>query len=112
MARRQQKKDVKNLQEQKKALTKIITIQLDQERKGQLEKLTTKIQYLATNLKYFVPGLFLVLQTPTAEGHISAFFTNFEKLQRASLEVICPKKFVQNSVDNPFNIQPPEAQSI
>ena len=46
------KKDVKNLQEQKKALTKIITIQLDQERKGQLEKLTTKIQYLATNFKY------------------------------------------------------------
>ena len=45
MAEVSKKKDVKNLQEQKKALTKIITIQLDQERKGQLEKLTTKIQY-------------------------------------------------------------------
>ena len=52
MAEVSKKKDVKNLQEQKKALTKIITIQLDQERKGQLEKLTTKIQYLATNFKY------------------------------------------------------------
>ena len=52
MALGQQKKDVKNLQEQKKALTKIITIQLDQERKGQLEKLTTKIQYLATNFSW------------------------------------------------------------
>ena len=35
---RSAKKDVKNLQEQKKALTKIITIQLNQERKGQSEK--------------------------------------------------------------------------
>ena len=35
---RSAKKDVKNLQEQKKALTKAITIQINQERKGQSEK--------------------------------------------------------------------------
>ena len=48
----------------------------------------------------------------TTDGQIFAFLTYFEKLSRASLTIICPKKFLRESVDHPSAIQPPEAQSI
>ena len=46
----------------------------------------------------------------TTDGQIFAFLTYFEKLSRRS--IICPKKFLQESVDHRSAIRPPEAQSI
>ena len=47
----------------------------------------------------------------TTDGKIFALLTYFENLSRR-LTVICPKKFLQESVDHPSAIQSSEAQSI
>ena len=54
------------------------------------------------------PNNSVVTSKLTAEGQISAFLTDLVELSLASL-LITWKKFLQESVDHPTNIELPEA---
>ena len=55
------------------------------------------------------PNNSVVTSKLTAEGQISAFLADFVELSLASLLITRPKKFLQESVDHPTNIELPEA---